>query len=183
MALALAACQPSPKDANSATGKDSPIVAPHRASLDPEDIGIFKYVFEVPIQPPGKVMVLRWTKYVPGQPPEVRETIEANSYRPLCQVVMIYNSSLFPFNPDPSKPSMILVRARGEDHHLPPGLDCTVVQSADEPLAFHFSNKERWVYQCFVEDYKTVSERIPNLPPAPKNGGWAFNSQVLPNGP
>lgn len=161
--------------------KDFSPVGGHQAeSLDPVDIGIYKFVFEV-TPPPGKAMVLRWTKYVEGRPPEVRETVHINTYRPTREEVILFNSAWFPFNPDPARPSMIMVKANGQEYHLPPGLQCTVVRSDAEPLAFHFSNGERWVYKCFIEDYKTVKARIPKLPEAPTNGGWSSTSGILPN--
>ncbi len=126
-------------------------------------------------------MVLRWTKFVPGQQPEVRETISVNTNGPVREVVLIYNPSLFPFNPEPDKPGRVVVKAPGGEYRLPAGVTCTDVRADDEPLGLHFSNNERWLYQCFIEDYKTVKARIPNLPAAPTNGGWSFNSNVVAN--
>lgn len=173
--LSLAGCK---KKQISQSLKQSSDVAPHRVeTLEPEDLGVFKFVFEA-TPPADCVMVLRWTRIVPDHPSEVQDTVHINTYRPTREVVLIYNSRFFPFSADPHEPTQVLVKTGGDQRRLPPGTDCAIVQSHDEPLALHFSNKERWTYKCFIETYSSAKSRIPDLPAAPTNGGWSATRQI-----
>ena len=178
MAFILAGCDVKSGKAEPEAPSEFAPVKPQRGELDPGDLGIYKCVYEVKL-PAGKVMVLQWSKIVPGQPPKVREIIYAYAEAPARETVLVYNPRLFPFNPEPDKPASILVKMAGEQFRLPPDIRCTIVHSAEEPFALYLSNSERWVYKCFIESYDSVKARIPDLPAAPATGGWNFNSKIF----
>ena len=75
----------------------TPVTIRQADTLDPEEIGIAKYVFETKV-PAGKVMVLRCTEERNGRKEaEVLETIEHANGGIARQVVLVYDSSEFPF--------------------------------------------------------------------------------------
>jgi hypothetical protein len=181
MALFLNGCDVSPQKPPSETLKDFSPILPHQVdSLEPKDLGIFKYTFES-MTPAGKAMVLRWTKTFPDRQGEIREIIGINTYQPVRIDLLIYNSHLFPFNPDRNKPTELLVKLGSEEYRLPPGVDCSDVRSREEPLALYFTNKEKWSFTCFLEEYNAVKARFPDLGPAPRNGGWTSNPKLRQN--
>ena len=158
------------------------VVAPHQAeSLDPEDIGIGKFVFEA-TPPAGKVMVLRCTRTEKRvQPPTVvQETICYTNGAHAREVVLVFDPSRFPFNPDQRKPGDVRVRAQGVEN--PIGMNLFGTITTRQKLELEFTNNAggrlSLTYECFVEDYASVKARIPDLPAATAGAAWKFNSPL-----
>lgn len=162
-----------------ATATEPSPVAPRKAdTLDPEDIGIGKYVFEATPQA-GKVMVLRSiTHDTHVQTDSIQETICYTNGAPARQVVLVFDRSRFPFNADPGKPNDVRLRAPGVDY-VYVGMRWAGTQTDEHRLQLFLSSDAgrsvSFTYECFVEDYASVKGRVTDLPKAGEKMAWTFN--------
>lgn len=160
-------------------------IQPERAeTLDPEDIGIAKYVFEAS-PPAGKVMVLRQTHdRADGVAWFVTESISYTDGKKEREVVLVFDPSKFPFNRDRAKPGDCELRAQGGNMWF----SKKQLKSwgyVGKKLSFTFSNdkgeKDTVTFECFIEDYASAKARIPDLPAEAPGGGWGYNHLISPS--
>ncbi|MDY3563744.1 hypothetical protein R5W23_005360 [Gemmata sp. JC673] len=153
-------------------------VSPRKSdTLDPDDIGIGRYVFEAKV-PAGKVMVLRRTAERNGRKGgAVLETIEHTNGGQARQVVLVYDRSAFPFA-DGARDE---VRVRGQGGEaIYSDRRCTGKSIRPGRLELEITgdgrkDTVRLTYDCFVEDYATTKKRVPELPVASPGETWSYN--------
>ena len=159
---------------------DDPAVNPTRSNtLDPEELGIGKYVFEK-TAPAGKVMVLRRTEDRDGR--RTDEEYESISYahgKTAREVVLVYDSVFFPFHQE--KTDTVRVRAqsttssysesRCKSRSTGPGRLTVEITSETKP-------KYRLTFTCFLEDYAVAKKRVPDLPAMSPTETWTYNALV-----
>lgn len=163
--------------------EEAKAIQPEKAdTLDPEDIGIAKYVFEA--SPPArKVMVLRCTHVLAGgKITRASEKIRYTDGKKERMSVLALDPTNFPFNPDQLTPQNSLIKYAGTEITI----DKKKIVSqgyVGKVLEFTFANdkdeKESVTFECFVEDYAAAKARIPNLPPE-KPGGWGYHAPIEP---
>lgn len=164
--------------------EDVTAVQPEKAAgLDPEDIGIAKYVFEA-TPPAGKVMVLRRTQVLAdGKTERISEKVNYTDGKKHREVVLGFDPTSFPFSPDQITPQDSWVRYSGGEISF---AKKKMVGHGffGKVLSFTFANdkdeKESVTFECFVEDYATVKARIPDLPPERPGGGWGYHAPIEP---
>jgi hypothetical protein len=160
--------------------EEAAAVQPEKAdTLDPEDIGIAKYVFEAS-PPAGKVMVLRCTHHLAdGTTTLVSERINYTDGKKDREVVLGFDPTKFPFNPDQVTPQDSWVRFAGGETRFSKK-QMAIHGYVNNVLEFMFTNdkdeKETLTFECFVEDYAKAKARIPDLPAERPGGGWGFNT-------
>lgn len=157
---------------------DDPAVHPRQSNaLDPEELGIGKYVFETKV-PAGKVMVLRRTVERDGRrTDEVYESISFANGKTAREVVLVYDSSSFPFHE--GKTDHVLVRAQATTSSYSKSW-CNSRSTGPGRLTLEVTNdaneKTRLTYTCFVEDYAVAKKRVPDLPAMSPAETWTYNA-------
>ena len=155
----------------------TPVTVRKADSLDPDEIGIGKYVFELKV-PAGRVMVLRRTEERNGRKEgKVLETIQHTNGGQARQVVLVYDLSEFPFA-DGAKDK---VRVRGQaGEAIYPDRRCTSKTISPGRLKLEITGEGKdtvkLIYDCFVEDYAAAKTRVPKLPAASPIETWSYNT-------
>jgi hypothetical protein len=178
-------CEPTPEADEKAQPKqeqkpEAKLVTVRRAdTLDPEEIWIGKYVFEVKVQV-GRVMVLRRTEERNGRKVGgAYETIQYTNGGTARQVVLVYDLLRFPFGDRQTKG----VRVRSPGHSLQEFSELQVGSTAISPGRLRMSLTDfqkktvELTFECFVEDYKAAKARIPKLPDASPIETWTYQKQ------
>jgi hypothetical protein len=170
-ATAMLGCAPEAKP------ECAPVAVRQADTLDPDEIGIGKYVFETKV-PAKKVMVLRCTEERNGRKEgKVLETIQYTNGGPARQVVLVYDLSAFPFA-DGTK-DKVRVRAQAGEA-IYPDRRCTSKSTSPGRLELKITGKGKdtikLTYDCFVEDYEVAKKRVPELPAASPIETWSYNT-------
>jgi hypothetical protein len=175
LTVGLAGCAPKPEKE-----PESVDVTPKNAeTLAPEDVGVAKYVFEVKV-PKDKVMVLRKSERVErngkvGKPTDVLESIQYTGGGVGRQVVLMFDSSDFPFGdglPDNVRiraqaGGMIFAKCRCNSRSIRPGrLDLEISGGSERTFV---------TYECFLEDYAEAKKRVPTLSDINPGETWTHN--------
>ncbi|HJZ90221.1 MAG TPA: hypothetical protein VKE40_05070 [Gemmataceae bacterium] len=150
-------------------------------ALAPGDLGIGKYVFEAKV-PADKVLVLRHTEAADDKPADrVLESIQYTDGAVGREVVLVFDSSSFPFGDQ--KVEKVRVKTQAGDAHYG---DRRVSGTARRPgqlvirLAAQGQNEIVLTYDCFIEDYATAKKRVPDLPAAGRGEAWTHNTTYKP---
>ncbi len=153
-------------------------VGPRAATtLDPEEIGIKKFLFEA--NPAiGDVMTIRCTQSIDFEKQgKTQETVQSTNGGLARQVVLVYDSMSFPFGE--RKEGTVLVRYPGGEHNLSKS---RLVGTASIPgrLTLDFENADKvrttWTFVGFTEAYKEAKARIASLPPLSANETWTYSA-------
>jgi hypothetical protein len=173
---AFTGCDPKPKEKPEA---QPAVLMPKKAeTLDPDDIGIGKYVFEEKV-PAGKVMVLRLTSGVKGEgePHLEGETLAYSDGGSARLVVLMYDAFKFPI---PSKRELhIHIRhPLGSMGYGDRYCSTVVLTPGRLHLEFKHDDKgtETLTYECFIEDHAAAKKRVPDLPDAKPGASWTYNA-------
>jgi hypothetical protein len=159
---------------------DDPAVQPRESdTLRPDELGIGKYVFETKL-PAGKVMVLRHTRERDGRPDdEALESISFAGGKATRQVVLVYDSSSFPFGDGKTKTVRVQAQGGGGEYS---NSRCNSQSIDPGRLTLEITNdggqKHRLTYTCFVEDYAVAKKRVPTLPEMSPTGWWTYNARL-----
>jgi len=162
----------------------TPVPVRDTDALVGDDLGVGKYVFEAKV-PAGKVMVLRRTEEWNGRKAEKGlETIQFADGGVARQVVLVFDSSRFPFGDN--KPGTIRVRAQGgEGGYGGEGRMTRSTAMIPGKLTLLFAdeagrNKVELTYECFVEDYAKAKARVPDLKAMVRGETWSHNARFEP---
>ena len=155
----------------------TPVVVREADTLAPGDLGVGKYLFES--SPPiGKVMVVRCTETCEGrQVDDVLESIQSSNGALARQVVLVYDSSQFPFGD--RKTGTVRVKAQAGMRSYG-DRRCTSTSIAPGRLTLEFTNASKpaitLTYECFVEDYAKAKARVPKLSAQSPGETWTHNA-------
>jgi hypothetical protein len=152
------------------------MVTPKEAeALSPSDLGVGKFVFEVKV-PADKVMVLRMTEQEQGRKgSRVLESIQYTDGGVGRQVVLMFDSSEFPFGE--RGPDQVRIKAQAATNtygkhtckswSMRPGRLTLVLSHPDGATTI--------TYDCFLEEYAAAKKRVPTLSDAKRGETWTHN--------
>ena len=170
---AFTGCDPKPKE----KAEPEPAVVPLKQAetLDPDDIGVGKFVFEVKV-PATKVPVLRKSEQENGgKKTDVLESIQFTNGGVGRHMVLMFDSSKFPFGERGR--DHVRIKAQGASNSFSKH-SCTGQSIRPGRLTLTLSHPDGvtvLTYECFLEDYASTKKRVPDLPDATPHETWTFN--------